>query len=104
MLKSGKRDFRRKQDFNQQETGLQEQKQDFEIALCTMGFTQHTIANILALHQQYGTEYSFSRVEVMKLLDLSASPASALIARMKDTGLIELANGKSRGAYCFKKI
>ena len=93
-----------KQDFNQQETGLQEQKQDFEIALCTMGFTQHTIANILALHQQYGTEYSFSRVEVMKLLDLSASPASALLARMKEAGLIELANGKSRGVYRFKKI
>lgn len=93
-----------KQDCNQQETGLQEQKQDFEITLGTMSFTQHTIANILALHQRYGTECSFSRTEVMKLLDLSASPASALIARMKDAGLIELANGKSRGAYCFKKI
>lgn len=93
-----------KQDYNQPETGLQEQKQDFEIALGTMGFTQHTIANILVLHQQYGSEYSFSRVEVMKLLDLSASPASALIARMKDAGLIELANGKSRGVYRFKKI
>jgi len=93
-----------KQDFIQPETGLQEQKQDFEIALGTMCFTQHTIANILALHQQYGTEYSFSRVEVMKLLDLSASPASALLARMKEAGLIELANGKSRGVYRFKKI
>ena len=30
--------------------------------------------------------------------------STLLIRKMKETGLIELANGKSRGAYHFKKI
>lgn len=90
-----------KQDFNAPETGLPEQKQDFEDIVGTLEFTQHTLANILTLYQQYGTEHSFSRADMMDLLGLSASPASALIARMKDTGLIELANGKKRGVYHF---
>lgn len=93
-----------KQDFNEQKTGFPEQKQDFEDVVGTLEFTQHTLANIRTLYQQYGTEHSFSRTDIMNLLDLSASPASALIARLKEAGLIEPANGKKRGIYHFKQM
>lgn len=93
-----------KQAFNESKTGLRDQKQAFEDAVYTHGFTQRTMKNILTLYQQCGVQVDFSRADVMKLLEITATPATSLIAKMKDAGLIELANGKSRGVYHFKQI
>lgn len=93
-----------KQAFNLVETGLHEPKQNFEELVSGLGFTKRTVNNILLLHHHYGEQIEFSRADIMKLLDITATPATALMTKMKEAKLIELTNGKNRGIYHFKSL
>lgn len=88
-----------KQDFNEQKTGLHAKKQDFKVLIISMSFSKPTEENILKLFEEYGFNSSFSRSDVMSVTDLTASPASELIKKMKRAGLIVPAN--KRGKYHF---
>ena len=90
--------------FTTTETILPANKTSIEKKLNDMGFTARTSAHILKLYQHYSYEQCFTRAQIADVLGITTAPATVLIRKMKETGLIELANGKSRGAYHFKKI
>lgn len=90
--------------FTTTETILPAKKTSIEKKLNDMGFTARTSAHILKLYQHYSYEQCFTRAQIADVLGITTAPATVLIRKMKETGLIELANGKSRGAYHFKKI
>ena len=50
----------------------------------------------------YGYEKFFGRSEVMHLLGITASPASALIKKMVNAGIIYPIKGKGKGKYLFR--
>lgn len=92
------------QSFDDAKTIREEQKQSVQERLDGLGFTPKTISHIMALYQHYGSEKSFTRADVAQLLNVTTAPATVLLRKMKENGLIEIANGKSRGAYCFKVL
>lgn len=94
----------KKQSFDEPETILEERKQSFMHLLKGLGFKPKTAAHVLALYQHYGTQQCFTRSDVAEALNVTTAPATVLMRRMKEASLIELANGKSRGAYRFKQM
>ena len=89
-----------KQAFAEEKTGLEEKKQAFAEYLTNMGVSAHTRENILKLYQQFGENVLFARADVMETVGITATPASELLRKMKDSGLIE--SGENRGKYRFK--
>lgn len=81
-----------------------EKKQSFMQLLRGLGFKPKTAAHVLALYQRYGTQQCFTRSDIAEALNMTTAPATVLMRRMKEASLIELANGKSRGAYRFKQM
>jgi len=75
-------------------------KQDIDIPNC---FTNKTKKHIEALFAKYEYKNFFGRTEVMELLGITASPASALIKKMLDAGVIYPVKGKGKGKYLFRK-
>ena len=73
-------------------------KQDIELPDELSGKTKK---NILALFDRFGFDQYFGRTEVMETLSLTASPASALISKMLDFGLIIPISGHGKGKYIF---
>lgn len=94
----------KKQSFDEPETILEERKQSFMHLLKGLGFKPKTAAHVLALYQHYGTQQCFTRSDVAEALNVTTAPATVLMRKMKEASLIELANGKSRGAYRFKQM
>ena len=94
----------KKQSFGEAETILEERKQSLMQMLKGMSFKPKTAEHILMLYQHYGAQQSFTRSEAAQMLHITTAPATVLMRRMKQAGLIELANGKSRGAYRFKPL
>lgn len=94
----------KKQSFGEPETILEERKQSFMQLFKGLGFKPKTAAHVLALYQRYGTQQCFTRSDVAETLNVTTAPATVLMRRMKEASLIELANGKSRGAYRFKQM
>ena len=76
-----------------------QKKQDIELP---DGLSGKTKKNILALFERFGFDRFFGRTEVMEVLSLTASPASALISKMLDSGLIVPISGHGKGKYIFK--
>lgn len=93
-----------KQSFDEVKTILPEQKQSVREVLDGLGFTRKTISHIMTLYQHYGSGQSFTRADVAQLLNVTTAPATVLLRKMKEKGLIEIVNGKSRGVYCFKVL
>ena len=81
-----------------QKQDIQTQKQDIEIPSTVKPKTKKQIE---ALFQAFGFEKVFGRTDVMKRLNLTASPASALLKKMLQTGLIEAVSGQGKGKYVF---
>lgn len=91
----------------------EEQKQDIEYSkqdigtekqyiLVPAGVGNKTKQHIHELFKEFGYEQFFGRTEVMKVLSITASPASALIRRMLNMELIYPMKGKGKGKYLFK--
>lgn len=93
-----------KPSFTDAETILPTAKPSVEDVLSGLGFTAKTVSHILRLYKHYGSEQSFSRAEIADMLGVTTAPATVLLRKMKEAGLIEIANGKSRGAYRFKVL
>lgn len=93
-----------KPSVDEAKTILETQNQSMQEKLESLGFMSKTTSHIIALYQHYGSEKTFARADVAQLLNVTTAPATVLIRRMKEAGLIELANGKSRGVYRFKSL
>ena len=91
----------KKQAFNVEKTGLQEEKQAFETRIAGLDVTAPTKGNIMKIYQKFGDNIVFSRADVMKVTGLTATPATELMRKLRNNGLIESAAG--RGKYRFSK-
>ncbi len=88
-----------KQAFDDEKTGLQNKKQAFESRLADLDVSTPTKNNILKLFQYFGFDTAFARADVMRVTELTATPATDLMRKMKDAGLIVSTDG--RGKYVF---
>ena len=88
-----------KQDFALKKQDIQIQKQDIEIPDTVKPKTKAHIEKLIAA---FGHKTIFGRTEVMKVLGLTASPASELLKKLLQLGLIEAVTGKGKGKYVFK--
>lgn len=93
-----------KPSVDEAKTILETQNQSMQEKLESLGFMSKTTSHIMALYQHYGSEQTFTRADVAQLLNVTTAPATVLIRRMKEAGLIELDSGKSRGVYRFKSL
>lgn len=94
-----------KQDIGDTKQDIQNQKQDIK------GNEQHievpdvvsnkTRQHIQVLFERFGYDQFFGRTEVMNELSITASPASALIKKMLNLGVIYPMKGKGKGKYLF---
>ena len=76
----------------------EKQKQDIQIP---DPVTNKTKQHIQQLFEEFGYERFFGRTEVMNILQITASPASALIKKMLETDIIYPMKGKGKGKYMF---
>ena len=103
-----------KQDYGENKQDICTQKQDIHIPKQDIGNEKQDIQipdelgnktkqHIKDLFERFGYERFFGRTEVMDVLGITASPASALIKKMLDMKLIFPMKGKGKGKYLFKR-
>lgn len=80
------------------ETGYSKKEQHIEVP---DDVSNKTKQHIQVLFEQFGYDQFFGRTEVMSELSITASPASALIKKMLDWGVIYPMKGKGKGKYLF---
>ncbi len=91
---------REKQDIEAEKQDIEAEKQDIELP---DNMTKKTKQHIAMLFEEFGYDRFFGRSDIMRLLSVTASPASALIRKMLDAGLIYPMKGKGKGKYLFRK-
>lgn len=89
----------KKQDIGSKKQDIGSGDQDF---VGDLGFSLKTEKHIQTLKEVIGNSV-FSRVEVINILSLTPSPASALIKKMLVIGIIEKVSGLGKGRYRFVK-
>ena len=103
-----------KQDYGENKQDICTQKQDIHFPKQDIGDEKQDIQipdelgnktkqHIKDLFERFGYERFFGRTEVMDVLGITASPASALIKKMLDIKLIFPMKGKGKGKYLFKR-
>ena len=103
-----------KQDYGENKQDICTRKQDIHIPKQDIGDEKQNIQipdelgnktkqHIKDLFERFGYERFFGRTEVMDVLGITASPASALIKKMLDMKLIFPMKGKGKGKYLFKR-
>lgn len=83
-----------KQDEKDHQQDIQKNKQ--QIVVSDM-INKKTRQHIQILFERFGYEHFFGRTEVMTGLSITASPASALIKKMLNLGMISPMTGKGKG-------
>ena len=89
-----------KQDIEASKQDIGRQKQDIEIP---DHFKPKTKRSILVLFERFGYDQFFGRTRVMEVLNITASPASALLSKMLNAGVIISVSGHGKGKYRFTK-
>lgn len=85
----------------------QHMKQHIEAENSTLNIFTNTLLrnktkkNIECLYLSFGKEKIFGRTDVMNVLSITESPASALLKKMRELGLIESIIGVGKGKYRF---
>ena len=87
-----------KQDDKEHKQDIQENKQ--QIAVPDI-INKKTRQHIQVLFERFGYECFFGRTEVMTELSITASPASTLLKKMLNLGMISPMKGKGKGKYLF---
>ena len=87
-----------KQDDKEHKQDIQENKQ--QIAVSDI-INKKTRQHIQVLFERFGYECFFGRTEVMTELSITASPASTLLKKMLNLGMISPMKGKGKGKYLF---
>ncbi len=67
----------------------------------TLNLSERTKKNIQMLRDALGNDRIFGRSDVMNILGITASPASALIKKMLEYGVIKPQKGYGKGKYTF---
>lgn len=96
-----------KQDIEGAKQDIEDGKQDIEIPKQDIQIPDElgnkTKQHIKDLFAELGYDRFFGRTEVMEVLSITASPASALIKKMLDMKLIYPMKGKGKGKYLFTR-
>ena len=96
-----------KQDIEGVKQDIEGVKQDIEISKQDIQIPDElgnkTKQHIKDLYAEFGYERFFGRTEVMEVLSITASPASALLKKMLDMKLVYPMKGKGKGKYLFKR-
>lgn len=101
---------RRKQDINELKQDIKGRKQDievlekFEFKLRNTKCSKKTLKNIGILYAEYRNEKIFGRTNVMETLSITASPASELIKKLLEAGIIIPVKARGKGKYIFQKM
>ena len=72
-----------------------------EIAINNMNANKNTKNKAMALFKAYGNDGVFGRNDIATLTATSYSSAGELVAKLKDSGLIEEVRGRGKGKYRF---
>ena len=88
----------KKQDIQEEKQDIQEKKQYIEVADDVSNITRQ---HIQVLFEKFRYDQFFGRTEVMSELSITASPASALIKKMLNLGVIYPLKGRGKGKYLF---
>lgn len=97
-----------KQDIGLRKQNIEPLKQDigypdeFEIRMQSAGFSRKTLNHTEAIYMRYGTGTTFGRSDIIKVLGITESPASALLKKLMLADLIEPVSGMGKGKYRFK--
>ena len=91
----------KKQAFDAEKTGLQEKKQAFDARISGLDFSMPTKQNILKIYRHFGFDIIFARADVMKVTGITATPATALMKKLREAELIEPVRNHGRGKYKF---
>ena len=106
---SGKFVENEKQDIENEKQDIENKKQDISAdstlnsKLLRIDFSNKTVRNIRKLYTEFGYKVIFGRADVMHVLNITPSPASELIKKMLQAGIITAVNGKGKGKYLFKE-
>lgn len=60
-----------------------------------------TKQNILKIYRHFGFDIIFARADVMKVTGITATPATALMKKLREAELIEPVRNHGRGKYKF---
>lgn len=99
-----------KQDIDESKQDIERQKQDieilrkFEYKLRNAKHSNKTLKNIGILYEEYGNEKVFGRTNIMETLSITASPASELIKKLLEAGIIIPVKARGKGKYIFQKM
>ena len=98
---------RRVNRWKKQKQDIETSKQDIETSKQDIGIpssvTNKTKQHIQLLFEEFGYERFFGRTDVMNILQITASPASALIKKMLDMEIIYPMKGRGKGKYLFRR-
>lgn len=98
-----------KQDIEEPKQDIEESKQDidikklFEEELISASFSLRSVRNIEKLYLKYKNKVVFGRTDIINELAITASPASELLKKLLDAGIIIPVRGKGKGKYIFSK-
>ncbi len=90
------------QDIDDKKQDIEAEKQDIEIRKQNIGLSTHQKKQLEKLVEAFGKDTVFGRSEVMNVLNLTASPASAFLKKMLESGRIEAVSGYGKGKYRIK--
>lgn len=97
-----------KQDIEDRKQDIEDKKQDIEQgfpyidALYAAGFKAKSLRHTEKLYGEFGRERIFGRGDVVEILGITPSPASALLKRLLEAGVIVSVSGAGKGKYRFK--
>lgn len=97
-----------KQDIEDRKQDIEDKKQDIEQdypyidALYAAGFKAKSLRHTEKLYGEFGRERIFGRGDAVEILGITPSPASALLKRLLEAGIIVSVSGAGKGKYRFK--
>ena len=97
----------KKQDIDNKKQDIDNKKQDigeklpYNDVLSSAGFKAKSTSHVRRLYEVYGKESVFGRSDVVEALEITPSPASTLLKRLVESGVIVSVSGAGKGKYRF---
>ncbi|MBQ9691272.1 MAG: Fic family protein [Eggerthellaceae bacterium] len=97
----------KKQDIDNKKQDIDNKKQDigeklpYNDVLSSAGFKAKSTSHVRRLYEVFGKESVFGRSDVVEALEITPSPASTLLKRLVESGVIVSVSGAGKGKYRF---
>ncbi|MBR3460222.1 MAG: Fic family protein [Clostridia bacterium] len=86
---------------------IDDEKRDIELqkqyidAIISMGLSRKSASNAIKLYSVFGIERFFGRSEAAEVLGITAAPASTLLKKLTESGILLPVSGMGKGKYRF---